>query len=364
MARQRGIGWGRGLVLACACLVAASPAQGQDEGPVAAFRRAVAIHRSLQCGSQPFQGISVRYRVEPRRGQPVAEARARMVEVLRRRAEIRDRDGPVILSRGVDEIEIWYPGGPTNAMAMKGILERPGVLEFHAVDTRSPWFDAAPPAVQRWAEARQHSTVTQERRGDEVVLRADSREELEAFVATLPEPPPARILAFEEEDVWDRGIERRTRWRLFLLHADAPVHGGHLASATATTNDYDGAPIVALAFTDAGATAFADLTEALTKQLLAIVLDGQVMSAPMVQERIAGGRAQITLGSGRSHQDLFGEARSLATVLRSGGHPAGLVCLSQEIAERAALDGWRALGPLPFTAQAIALIITLRYGCF
>ncbi len=365
MARRRRSGRWHGALLICAALLATAPARGQDEGPVAAFRRAVAIHRSLQCDIHLLQGISVCYRVEPRRGQAVAAARDRMIEVLRRRLDVRGDAEPDIRRRGADEIEIWYPGGPPTAMALKGILERPGVLEFHAVDTRSPWFDAARPAVDRWAEARNHATVTLEHSGDEVVIRAETLEELEDFAATLPALPPARRLGLQEEEVWDRGIERRTRWRLFLLHADAPVHGGHIASASATTNEYDGTPVVALEFTAAGAAAFADLTEALTGRLLAIVLDGRVMSAPKVMERIAGGRAQITLGSyGRAPQELFDEARGLATILQSGGHPATLVPLSEVIAESGPLDGWRALGPLPFTAQAIALMITLRYGCF
>jgi len=287
-----------------------------------------------------------------------------MIEVLRRRLEAWGDGEPDIRRRAADEIVIWYPGGPLKAFALKAILERPGVLEFQAVDPDNPWFEAARPALDRWGEARSHATVTLEWTSDGVVIRADTLDELEDFASALPELPPARRLGFQEEDVWDRGIERSTRWRLFLLHADAPVHGAHIAHASATINEYDGTPVVALEFTAAGGEAFADLTEALTGRLLAIVLDGRVMSAPKVLERIPGGRAQITLGAGRAPEELFEEARGLATILRSGGHPATLVPLTEAVTAPGPLEGWRALGPLPFTAQAIALMITLRYGCF
>ncbi|MFH1532603.1 MAG: hypothetical protein ABIK09_17905 [Pseudomonadota bacterium] len=357
------IRYGSWVLAACALHIVA-PAQGRDRDPVAAFRRAVSIHRNLQCGDHFIQGLSVRYAVEPRRSQSAREVRERMIEVLRRRAEGWGREGPSIASRGEDQVEVWYPGPPQRVAAMRMVLERPGVLAFHAVETRSPWLDALGPAVDRWSEAHPDGTVTLERPYDDTVVRGDTLAELDAFGATLPELPPDRIVAFAEEDVLDQGSERRARWRLYLLHADAPVHGGHIASAGVTTDEHDGMPRISLEFTAAGAAAFADLTEALTQRYLAIVLDGRVMSAPKVMERITGGRAQITLGSGRPYPEIFEEARSLATVLGSGGHPGMLNVVSEDPGGQAPAEGWRALGPLPFTAQALALLITFRYGCF
>ena len=361
---RRGIPW---LLLTCALLLVPVSAEGgareRAPGPLESFRRAVVVHRALICGQGVPRGLLVVYSVEPRPGQSPSQVRQRMIEVLRRRAGDRGRDGIRIVPRGVGAVEVWYPGSPARVHAMRGILVRPGNLAFHAVDTDSPWFEGMDRAVARWATERDAATVTLERTHDEWQVRADTREELEAFVATLPSPPPARILGFQEEESRNQGHEAPARWRLFLLHEIAPVHGGHIASATVIADGYDGMPRVSLVFDEAGAVAFADLSEALVQRLLAIVLDGRVLSAPKVMERIDGGRAQITLGAGRPPQELFEEARGLAAVLGSGGHPAALVPLSEEVGGRMPLEGWRALGPLPFTAQAVALLLVLRDRC-
>ena len=73
---------------------------------------------------------------------------------------------------------------------------------------------------------------------------------------------------------------------------------------------------IALEFDDIGAKLFEQITGANVKKRLAIILDDNVYSAPVIQERIAGGRAQIT---GRFTTD---EANELAIVLRAGALPA------------------------------------------
>ena len=311
----------------------------------------------------PAQALLIIYEVEPRPGQPLQEARDRMIDVLRRRTGGWGDSRPEIRARGEREVEIGFYSARGDLEMMRGILERPGVLGFHAVDSASPWLDELSLALGRWSATRSGATVTVERGYDDVVVRADILEELEAFAATLPELPAGRILGFQKEDHRVGGAESSTRWRLYLLHAEAPVHGGHIVSVDVATDEYDGAPRIALQFSAAGGAAFADLTEALVQQSLAIVLDGRVMSAPRVMERISGGRAQITMGSGRPYQELFDEARDLAVVLRAGGHPAGLRRLSEEVVGDDPQTAWQAMGPLPFTAQALALLLTIRYGC-
>src|SRR5690606_20787897 len=78
---------------------------------------------------------------------------------------------------------------------------------------------------------------------------------------------------------------------------------------------------VALTFTDAGGDRFEEITGANIKKRFAIILDGKVESAPVIQTKISGGRAQITLGSADPQTQLE-EARQLELVLRSGALPA------------------------------------------
>lgn len=81
--------------------------------------------------------------------------------------------------------------------------------------------------------------------------------------------------------------------------------------------------LVDVTFTSRGARRFADLTAALARQEppadeVAIVLDGTVLSAPMVREELTGGKAQISGNFTRS------SARELASLLTTGALPVQL----------------------------------------
>ena len=57
---------------------------------------------------------------------------------------------------------------------------------------------------------------------------------------------------------------------------------------------------------------------------MAIILDNKVNSAPVLQSRIGGGRARITLGGFKDPMKLQQEAKDLVAVLRAGALPAPL----------------------------------------
>jgi preprotein translocase subunit SecD len=76
-------------------------------------------------------------------------------------------------------------------------------------------------------------------------------------------------------------------------------------------------------FNAAGARAFSELTDANVGKRLAIVLDGNIHSAPQIRERIPSGRAQITGGFSTD------EATDLAIVLRAGALPAPVQVLEE-----------------------------------
>lgn len=84
-----------------------------------------------------------------------------------------------------------------------------------------------------------------------------------------------------------------------------------------------GAPQVQLEFTQEGTQKFADITERNIGKVVAIVLDDQIVSAPVVQQQIAGGNAVIT-GSGD-----VDEANRLSIALNAGALPAPLDLVAQ-----------------------------------
>jgi protein-export membrane protein SecD len=75
---------------------------------------------------------------------------------------------------------------------------------------------------------------------------------------------------------------------------------------------------VDMTFNSAGAQKWAQITTRLVNQQVAIVLDGQVQSAPVIESAITGGQSQIT-GTFTADQ-----AKSLATVLQTGALPVTL----------------------------------------
>jgi preprotein translocase subunit SecD len=100
--------------------------------------------------------------------------------------------------------------------------------------------------------------------------------------------------------------------------------GADVAKATAVNDAVNGNGwMVDLGFTSAGSAKFATVTGALAAQpppadQFAILLDGEVLSAPAVREAITGGRAQI---SGTFTAD---SARHLAALIASGALPVRL----------------------------------------
>jgi preprotein translocase subunit SecD len=82
-------------------------------------------------------------------------------------------------------------------------------------------------------------------------------------------------------------------------------------------------PYVSMEFDSQGARVFERITGENIKKRLAIVLDGTVYSAPVIQDKISGGKATIT---GSFTMD---EARDLAIVLRAGALPAPVKILEQ-----------------------------------
>jgi len=110
----------------------------------------------------------------------------------------------------------------------------------------------------------------------------------------------------------------------YLLKKNTLLTGENLEDAQVKIGSRFGEPYVAIKFDPQGARDFERITAENVKKRLAIVLDGVVHSAPVIQERIPGGNAQIT---GSFTMD---EARDLAIVLRAGALPAPVHILEKQ----------------------------------
>jgi preprotein translocase subunit SecD len=116
---------------------------------------------------------------------------------------------------------------------------------------------------------------------------------------------------------------RRTSKVPFLVQKRAALTGAYLTDAVVQIDSQYNEPYVSITFDKKGARLFERVTAENVNKRLAIVLDNNVYSAPVIQEKIAGGQARIT-GSFTAE-----EARDLAIVLRAGALPAPVTVIEE-----------------------------------
>ena len=132
--------------------------------------------------------------------------------------------------------------------------------------------------------------------------------------------PPGDEILYQRIVDPDTGAVTR---KPYLIKKKTLLTGDVLKDARVRINSQYGEPYVSVTFDSRGAEAFERITAANVKKRLAIILDNNVYSAPVIQERIAGGRAQIT-GNFTTQ-----EAHDLAIVLRAGALPAPVKILEK-----------------------------------
>lgn len=132
-------------------------------------------------------------------------------------------------------------------------------------------------------------------------------------------PAGTEILYQTNEDE----VTRRSTKVPFLIKKRSFLTGEYLTDARVQIDSQFSEPYVSMDFDKKGARLFEQITEANVKKRLAIVLDGRIHSAPVIQDKISGGRARIT---GNFTMEA---ARDLAIVLRAGALPAPVTILEE-----------------------------------
>ncbi|RCK33151.1 preprotein translocase subunit SecD/SecF [Thalassospira xiamenensis] len=109
----------------------------------------------------------------------------------------------------------------------------------------------------------------------------------------------------------------------YHLHRTPALSGDHLTDAHAGFDPQSHQPVVNFRFDTAGAAKFADITRANVGKPFAIVLDNEVLSAPVIREVITGGSGQI------SGSFTVGETTTLSALLRAGSLPAPMTVIEE-----------------------------------
>ena len=129
-------------------------------------------------------------------------------------------------------------------------------------------------------------------------------------------PPP------ESEIVYGSKAENR---QPYLLEKRVIVSGEELTDAQPGFDQRTSEPIVSFKFNTSGARKFAQVTQENVGRPFAIVLDDEVISAPVIREPILGGSGQI------SGNFTVESANNLAILLRAGALPAKLTVIEQRV---------------------------------
>ena len=188
------------------------------------------------------------------------------IQIIERRVNELGTVEPLIQRQGTDRILVQVPGlqDPTR---LKELLGKTAKLDFRMVDVSMPAEQAAQGRVPP----------------DDEIL----------YSTTQPKTP-------------------------YLVEKRILVSGGDLTDAQPGFDQRTSEPIVSFRFNTSGARKFAQVTQENVGKPFAIILDNQVISAPVIREPILGGSGQI------SGSFTVESANDLAILLRAGALPAPL----------------------------------------
>ncbi|CAM5384181.1 Protein translocase subunit SecD OS=Afipia felis OX=1035 GN=secD PE=3 SV=1 [Afipia felis] len=238
----------------------------------------------------------------------VRQAVDQSIQIIEKRVNELGTVEPLIQRQGVDRVLVQVPGlqDPTR---LKEILGKTAKMDFRMVDT----------------------TVSPE-------------QALQGRV-----PPDSEVL---------RGAE--PPHVPYVVKKQVLVSGADLTDAQPSFDQRTGQPVVSFRFNSTGARKFAQATTENVKQPFAIVLDNEVISAPVIQEPITGGSGQI------SGNFTVQQANDLAILLRAGALPAPLTIIEERTVGPGLGQDSIAAGELASYVGSVLVIVfmTLTYRLF
>ena len=198
------------------------------------------------------------------------------IEIVRRRIDETGVREPTIQRQGDDRILVQLPG-IDDPERVKRLLGKTAKMTFHLVDEKASLSEALAGRV----------------------------------------PPGSKLMPSADEFLSDG------RPRMYLIRKRVMVSGDTLIDSQPSFDSRDNQPVITFRFDTSGGKRFADATRKNVGVRFAIVLDGKVISAPVIREPILGGVGQI---SGRF---TVQETQDLSLLLRAGALPAPLTILEE-----------------------------------
>lgn len=237
------------------------------------------------------------------------------IETLRSRIDALGLKEPVIVKQGANAILIQLPGYKDVERA-RSIIGQTAQLEFKIVaEDKDP--------LNGMTDIPDGITLQQGRGqtadGGMVTYQYAVSTDKDALLGWLKDKAPEGTEFLIEEVIKGNGRKEYMSW---LVEKKAYLTGDMLTDARVEVDQQRNRPYVSLSFDRNGARIFEEVTGKFVKRKMAIVLDNRVNSAPVIQTKISGGNAMITLNSMNDFNTTLTEAKDLALVLRAGSLPA------------------------------------------
>jgi len=246
---------------------------------------------------------------EPAIVERVRQSVDQSIQIIERRVNELGTVEPLIQREGTDRILVQVPGlqDPTR---LKQLLGKTAKLDFRMVDTNVP------------PEQAQQGSL----------------------------PPDDELLSGTGKDAGQK----------YVIEKRVLVSGGDLTDAQPGFDPRTSEPVVSFRFNTSGARKFAEATQVNVGKPFAIVLDNEVISAPVIREPIIGGSGQI------SGNFTVQSANDLAILLRAGALPAPLTIIEERTVGPGLGADSIARGKLSsyVGAAMVILFMLVTYGLF
>lgn len=282
------------------------------------------------------------------------------IETIERRINAFGVSESTISKRGDTELVVQLPGiKEEDFAAAKEKLSQTGQLRFQIVDrtaAQGEFFQGVAgrrPTESNWPAELDEQLKRHKVAAGGTTLRSTSRELLEYMVdgqfdddhligyeqifVKVGDPslqPVTNLPEMQEDQVrrlsgnaveLDRALGDPDAvvpaYEAWFLYRKAGMSGENVTDASVGYDQFN-KPVVHMAFNAVDADKFYEMTKQYTKELMAIMIDEVVYSAPRIKEPIPGGRVQIEMGA--AGNQAFKEAKALVAVLKSGALQAPL----------------------------------------
>lgn len=246
-------------------------------------------------------------------------AMAKAKDVINNRVNAWGVSEASVLQRSDGTIQVQLPGFKDVESAKK-LLGRTAQLVFKIVSDDFKGFDAIKGTLPEGLKETSH--------GSQKAFQSEDKQQLIDFLSQYV--PDDKRLIFHSQSI-GAGESARLLWTSYVVEAASVFMGTDIKDAvlSGSSDPLNNMPEVTIQMTRTGTKRFSDVTGDNIGKRLAIVLDDVVSSAPVIQSKIPGGQARISLGGGSGFEEAVKEGTELAMILKSGAVPATIEILQQ-----------------------------------